>query len=146
MCMSLCKEPDCYVCCGGVEVYNDGMCVLCCVEKAGGGGLLAHVLTHQPLASTSPTCASKSPSDVRPLGIICGHTRLNMAGAPGPIRKAWYQWKMQRFPWRKKWLVGECRRQHRSLAYPCFILLIYHRLRSPGQHILGVQGRTARPA
>lgn len=31
-----------------------------------------------------------------------------MAGAPGPIRRAWYQWKMQRFPWRKKWLVGEC--------------------------------------
>ncbi|USP81655.1 NDUFA12 domain containing protein [Curvularia clavata] len=29
-----------------------------------------------------------------------------MAGAPGPIRRAWYQWKMQRFPWRKKWLVG----------------------------------------
>ncbi|KAH9874736.1 hypothetical protein IAQ61_003926 [Plenodomus lingam] len=29
-----------------------------------------------------------------------------MAGAPGPIRRAWYQWKMKRFPWRKKWLVG----------------------------------------
>ncbi|KAI0586581.1 NDUFA12 domain-containing protein [Pyrenophora tritici-repentis] len=29
-----------------------------------------------------------------------------MAGTPGPIRRAWYQWKMQRFPWRKKWLVG----------------------------------------
>ncbi|KAI8942796.1 hypothetical protein NX059_000839 [Plenodomus lindquistii] len=29
-----------------------------------------------------------------------------MAGPPGPIRRAWYQWKMKRFPWRKKWLVG----------------------------------------
>ncbi|KAF2844771.1 hypothetical protein T440DRAFT_473146 [Plenodomus tracheiphilus IPT5] len=29
-----------------------------------------------------------------------------MAGTPGPIRRAWYQWKMMRFPWRKKWLVG----------------------------------------
>ncbi|RAR09827.1 electron carrier [Stemphylium lycopersici] len=29
-----------------------------------------------------------------------------MAGTPGPIKRAWYQWKMQRFPWRKKWLVG----------------------------------------
>ncbi|CAO2655506.1 Nn.00g043090.m01.CDS01 [Neocucurbitaria sp. VM-36] len=29
-----------------------------------------------------------------------------MAAGPGPIRKAWYQWKMMRFPWRKKWLVG----------------------------------------
>lgn len=37
MYMSLCKELDCYVCCGGVGVYNDGMC---CdrVEKLGGGG------------------------------------------------------------------------------------------------------------
>ncbi|KAL6712236.1 hypothetical protein ACN47E_000113 [Coniothyrium glycines] len=26
--------------------------------------------------------------------------------APGPFRRAWYEWKMQRFPWRKKWLVG----------------------------------------
>ncbi|KAF1831732.1 hypothetical protein BDW02DRAFT_590920 [Decorospora gaudefroyi] len=29
-----------------------------------------------------------------------------MAAAPGPLRRAWYQWKMKRFPWRKKWLVG----------------------------------------
>jgi hypothetical protein len=33
MYMSLCTEPHCYVCCGGVEVYNDGMCVLCCGES-----------------------------------------------------------------------------------------------------------------
>lgn len=30
-----------------------------------------------------------------------------MAKAPGPILKAWYEWKMMRFPWRKKWLVGQ---------------------------------------
>ncbi|KAF1937383.1 hypothetical protein EJ02DRAFT_56358 [Clathrospora elynae] len=29
-----------------------------------------------------------------------------MAAGPGPIRRAWYEWKMKRFPWRKKWLVG----------------------------------------
>ncbi|KAF2626195.1 hypothetical protein BU25DRAFT_344145 [Macroventuria anomochaeta] len=29
-----------------------------------------------------------------------------MAKAPGPIKRAWYEWKMLRFPWRKKWLVG----------------------------------------
>ena len=36
MYMSLCKGLDCYVCCCGVGVCNDGMC--CCVEKLGGGG------------------------------------------------------------------------------------------------------------
>ncbi|KAH8700070.1 hypothetical protein GQ44DRAFT_632471, partial [Phaeosphaeriaceae sp. PMI808] len=29
-----------------------------------------------------------------------------MPSAPGTIRRAWYQWKMRRFPWRRKWLVG----------------------------------------
>ncbi|KAF1844999.1 uncharacterized protein K460DRAFT_405279 [Cucurbitaria berberidis CBS 394.84] len=29
-----------------------------------------------------------------------------MAAGPSAIRKAWYQWKMMRLPWRKKWLVG----------------------------------------
>ena len=29
-----------------------------------------------------------------------------MAKPPGPIRRAWYEWKMLRFPWRKRWLVG----------------------------------------
>ncbi|KAF3006519.1 hypothetical protein E8E13_005213 [Curvularia kusanoi] len=29
-----------------------------------------------------------------------------MAKAPGPIKRAWYEWKMLRFPWRKRWLVG----------------------------------------
>ncbi|KAJ4395458.1 hypothetical protein N0V91_010816 [Didymella pomorum] len=27
-----------------------------------------------------------------------------MAKAPGPFKKAWYEWKMLRFPWRKRWL------------------------------------------
>jgi len=39
--------------------------------------------------------------------IIANISKRRMAGTPGPIRRAWYQWKMQRFPWRKKWLVGE---------------------------------------
>jgi NADH dehydrogenase [ubiquinone] 1 alpha subcomplex assembly factor 2 len=30
-----------------------------------------------------------------------------MAKAPGPFKKAWYEWKMLRFPWRKRWLVGK---------------------------------------
>jgi hypothetical protein len=29
-----------------------------------------------------------------------------MPKAPGPILRAWYEWRMKRFPWRKKWLVG----------------------------------------
>jgi NADH dehydrogenase [ubiquinone] 1 alpha subcomplex assembly factor 2 len=29
-----------------------------------------------------------------------------MPTPPGPIRRAWYEWKMLRFPWRKRWLVG----------------------------------------
>ncbi|KAF2130316.1 hypothetical protein P153DRAFT_395742 [Dothidotthia symphoricarpi CBS 119687] len=29
-----------------------------------------------------------------------------MAKPPGPILTAWYNWKMLRFPWRKRWLVG----------------------------------------
>ncbi|KAH7347999.1 hypothetical protein BKA66DRAFT_576357 [Pyrenochaeta sp. MPI-SDFR-AT-0127] len=29
-----------------------------------------------------------------------------MATGPGTIRRAWYQWKMLRLPWRKRWLVG----------------------------------------
>ena len=52
MYISLCKELDCYVCCccGGVEVYNDGMCVYGERLVVVGECLLAHVLTHQPLA------------------------------------------------------------------------------------------------
>jgi hypothetical protein len=142
--MSLWKELDCYVYCCGVEVYNDGMC--------GEKDLWwwGHACWHMCLrTSHSPNVTDARPSrhpHVRPLEITCGNTRLSMAGAPGPIRKAWYQWKMQRFPWRKKWLVGECRPRHRPLAYPCFVALTHHRLRSPGQHLLGVQRRTARTA
>ncbi|KAF2830372.1 hypothetical protein CC86DRAFT_391309 [Ophiobolus disseminans] len=29
-----------------------------------------------------------------------------MPQGPSAIRRAWYEWKMKRFPWRKKWLVG----------------------------------------
>ncbi|KAH3949759.1 NADH dehydrogenase 1 alpha subcomplex subunit [Parastagonospora nodorum] len=29
-----------------------------------------------------------------------------MPKAPGPILRAWYEWRMKRFLWRKKWLVG----------------------------------------
>ncbi|KAL5113668.1 hypothetical protein ACEQ8H_008455 [Pleosporales sp. CAS-2024a] len=29
-----------------------------------------------------------------------------MPPGPSPLRRAYYQWRMQRFPWRKKWLVG----------------------------------------
>ncbi|KAF2003645.1 hypothetical protein P154DRAFT_561099 [Amniculicola lignicola CBS 123094] len=29
-----------------------------------------------------------------------------MARAPGPVTKLWYQWRMMRLPWRKRWLVG----------------------------------------
>ncbi|KAH6633304.1 hypothetical protein C7974DRAFT_392496 [Boeremia exigua] len=29
-----------------------------------------------------------------------------MANPPGAFTRAWYEWKMLRFPWRKKWLVG----------------------------------------
>jgi hypothetical protein len=43
-----------------------------------------------------------------PREIISNNTHSTMAQGPGAIRQAWYQWKMQRFPWRKKWLVGSC--------------------------------------
>jgi len=33
-------------------------------------------------------------------------TQFTMPQAPGPILRAWYEWRMKRFPWRKKWLVG----------------------------------------
>ncbi|KAF2276770.1 uncharacterized protein EI97DRAFT_458107 [Westerdykella ornata] len=29
-----------------------------------------------------------------------------MARGPGLIRRLWFTWKMQRFPWRRKWLAG----------------------------------------
>ncbi|KAF1911498.1 hypothetical protein BDU57DRAFT_461806 [Ampelomyces quisqualis] len=29
-----------------------------------------------------------------------------MPKGPGPLLRAWYEWRMKRFPWRKKWLVG----------------------------------------
>ncbi|OAL06375.1 hypothetical protein IQ06DRAFT_210534 [Phaeosphaeriaceae sp. SRC1lsM3a] len=29
-----------------------------------------------------------------------------MSQGPGSFRRAWYEWRMKRFPWRKKWLVG----------------------------------------
>ncbi|KAF2193731.1 hypothetical protein K469DRAFT_712522 [Zopfia rhizophila CBS 207.26] len=29
-----------------------------------------------------------------------------MSRNPGPIRRLWYNWKMMRLPWRRKWLVG----------------------------------------
>ncbi|KAI1413562.1 hypothetical protein F5Y13DRAFT_188994 [Hypoxylon sp. FL1857] len=31
---------------------------------------------------------------------------MSLAKQIGPIRKAWYQWKAIRFPWRKRFLVG----------------------------------------
>ena len=78
------------------------------VRQVVGGreGMPAHGLTHQPFASTSLVCASDSPSPDQTY--IATTTRdAAMAGTPGPIKRAWYQWKMQRFPWRKRWLVGE---------------------------------------
>jgi len=113
MYISLCNNLDCYVllCCRG-------MCVCVCVEKTcGGGGMLAGL--HMCLRTSHPRptsplrvrVASKQKSPLWKLS--CGNTRLSMAGAVGPIRKAWYQWKMKRFPWRKKWLVGECWPRHR---------------------------------
>jgi hypothetical protein len=44
--------------------------------------------------------------------------KRTMPQGPGPILRAWYEWRMKRFPWRKKWLVGSWLPQLRFSAYP----------------------------
>lgn len=66
-------------------------------------------LSHQPHPpATSCTRASPSPYAICSTPkIICDsqHT-TTMSQGPGPILRAWYAFRMTRFPWRKKRLVG----------------------------------------
>jgi hypothetical protein len=68
----------------------------------GSPGLYSHA-TRQPHATSCPARRPRPP----PARRNCTHARqLTMPQGPGPLLRAWYEWRMKRFPWRKKWLVG----------------------------------------
>jgi len=82
--------------------------------------MLAHVLLADAQATPPnvtglarpppPTRLRLSPArqlQAKHINVTKQHRDFTMAAGPGPIRKAWYQWRMMRFPWRKKWLVGQ---------------------------------------
>jgi hypothetical protein len=71
-----------------------------------GGCLLRHDMAtrrHHKLVVFGMPCTNAIPYQ-----IPTTHSTLpqTMPTPPGPIRRAWYEWKMLRFPWRKRWLVG----------------------------------------
>lgn len=68
-------------------------------------GLLALTAPSHPPQRHGPARLPRHRASVKLFATTPG---ITMAQGPGAIRKAWYQWKMQRFPWRKKWLVGAC--------------------------------------
>jgi hypothetical protein len=56
--------------------------------------------------STTPETPTNTTTTTTISTAATATTAAAMATPPGPIRRAWYEWKMLRFPWRKRWLVG----------------------------------------